>query len=91
MTKGAKAAIFVVAASLMNIAVTALIFVACLGLYSLTLGKLLPPTAVMWALVASFIIGMAGSFLVYKKALSWAQRKYRLDETLGLASRHPRD
>ncbi len=91
MTKGARAALFVVVASLLNIAVTALLFVASLGLYSLTLGRILPQSAVMWAVVASFMIGMAGSFLIYKKALSWAQRKFRLDESLGFVSKRPRD
>ena len=86
MTKGSKAAIFVIAASLLNIAVTAACFVACLGLYSLTLGRLLPPTAVMWAVVASFIISLAGSFFFYKKFLSFAQKKYNLDEKLGFTS-----
>jgi hypothetical protein len=71
--------------------VTALLFIACLGIYSLTLGKILPQTAVMWAVVASFIISMAGAFLAYKKALSWAQKKFNLDEKLGLYARRPGD
>jgi|GEM_PF-277276 len=83
MTKGSKAAIFVIAASLLNIAVTAIFFVACLGLYSLTLGRILPQTAVMWAVVASFVISLAGSFFFYKKFLSIAQKRYNLDEKLG--------
>jgi len=83
MTKGSKAAIFVITASLLNIAVTAILFLACLGLYSLTLGRILPQTAVMWAVVASFIISLAGSFFFYKKFLSFAQKKYNLDEKLG--------
>lgn len=83
MTKGSKAAVFVIAASLLNIAVTAIIFVACLGIYSLTLGRILPQTAVMWAVVASFIISLAGSFFFYKKFLAFAQRKFHLDEKLG--------
>ena len=47
MTKGAKTAIFVVVASLANILMTGIIFLACLALYAWTLGKLLPASAVM--------------------------------------------
>lgn len=84
MSKGAKAAIFVIVASLLNILLTGLLFIACLGIYSLTLGKLLPQTAVMWAVVASFVISMAGTFLIYRKALAFAQKKFNLEEKLGL-------
>jgi hypothetical protein len=83
MTKASKAAIFVIAASLLNILVTAILFILCLGLYSLTLGKILPQTAVMWAVVGSFVLSLAGSFFFYKKFLSFAQKKYNLDEKLG--------
>lgn len=91
MTKPAKTALFVVVASLANIAMTALIFVACLGIYSLTLGRILPPTAVMWAVVASFVISLVGAFLAYKKVLAYAQKKYNLDEKLGISQKRPLD
>lgn len=93
VNKGVKAAIFVVAASIGNIVATGLIFVACLWIYSLTLGRLLPRTAVMWAVVASFLLAMVGAFFLYRKALSIAQKKYNLEERLGLSSgpRKPRD
>ncbi|HWR13145.1 MAG TPA: hypothetical protein VN445_15075 [Rectinemataceae bacterium] len=84
MSKGAKAAIFVIVASLANILLTGLLFIACLGLYSLTLAKILPQTAVMWAVVVSFIASMAGTFVIYKKALAYAQKKFNLEEKLGL-------
>jgi len=93
MNKGVKTAIFVVAASIGNILATGLIFIACLWIYSLTLGRWLPPTAVMWAIVASFLLAMVGAFFLYRKALSLAQKKYNLEERLGFSSRpkKPRD
>jgi 5-bromo-4-chloroindolyl phosphate hydrolysis protein len=71
--------------------VTLAIFFACLGIYSISLGRILPASAVMWAVVVSFVIGMAGAFLIYKKVLAIAQKKYNLDEKLGLGPRRPRD
>ncbi|PKL06428.1 MAG: hypothetical protein CVV53_04360 [Spirochaetae bacterium HGW-Spirochaetae-9] len=93
MNRAARTAIFVIAASLGNILVTGVIFVACLGIYSLTLGRWLSPTAVMWAVVASFLIAMVGAFFLYKKALSFAQKRFNLEERLGLSSipKKPRD
>jgi len=93
MNKGAKAAIFVIVASIGNILATGLIFIACLGIYSLTLGRWLPQTAVMWAVVASFLIAMVGAFLLYRKALSFAQKKFNLEERLGFSytPKKPRD
>lgn len=87
MTKGVKTAIFVLAASVANIAATIAIFLACLGLYSVTLGRFLPQTAVMWAVVASFVVSMAGTFLLYKKFLALAEKKFQLSEKLGLGDR----
>jgi len=86
MNKAAKAAIFVIVASIGNILATGMIFIACLGIYSLTLGRWLPQAAVMWAVVASFLIAMVGAFLLYKKALSLAQKKFNLEEKLGFSS-----
>ena len=87
MKKGLKIAIFVVAASAANIAMTVAVFFACLGLNSLTLARLLPQTAVVWAVVASFVLSLAGAFLLYKKLLGLAEKKFRLSEKLGLSGR----
>lgn len=93
MNKGAKAAIFVIVASIGNILATGLIFIACLGVYSLTLGRWLPQSAIMWAVVASFLIAMVGAFILYRKALSFAQKKLNIEEMLGFSRspKKPRD
>lgn len=84
MTKGTKLGLFVLGATIFNLVATALIFVALIFLYSITLGRLLPPESILWAIVASFLLSMVGGILVYKKALSWARAKYGLDEKLGI-------
>lgn len=84
MTKGTKLGLFVLGATFFNLLVTALIFVGLISLYSLTLGRMLPPESILWAIVVSFLVSMVGGILVYKKVLGWARAKYGLDEKLGI-------
>ena len=84
MTKGTKLGFFVLGATIFNLLVTALIFVVLILLYSITLGRMLPPESILWAIVVDFLVSMVGGILVYKKALSWARAKYGLDEKLGI-------
>lgn len=91
MAKKAKVAVFLLAATILNIASTALLFIGLLALYSLTLGKILPQTAIMWAVVGSFILSLVGTVMLYKVLLSFARKKFDLDEYLGIASKKPRD
>lgn len=84
MTKGTKLGLFVLGATFFNLLVTALIFVGLISLYSLTLGRMLAPESILWAIVVSFLVSMVGGILVYKKVLSWARTKYGLDEKLGI-------
>jgi len=91
VTKGAKTALFVVVASLANILMTGIIFLACLALYAWTLGKLLPASAVMWAVVFCFVISLGATFVLYKKLLTIAQEKFHLEEKIGIQTRRSRD
>jgi hypothetical protein len=84
MTKGTKLGLFVLGATIFNLLVTALLFIALIFLYSITLGRMLPPESILWAIVVSFLASMVGGILVYKKTLSWARVKYGLDEKLGI-------
>jgi len=84
MNKGTKLGLFVLGATVFNLLVTAVLFVALISLYSFTIGKLLPPESVLWAIVVSFLVSMVGGILVYKKALGWARTKYGLDDKLGI-------
>lgn len=84
MTKGVKVAIFMAVASLGNVLVTGLIFAALLGLYSLTLAKLLAAEAVVWALLVCFVLSLVGAVLVYKKLLAILRKDGKLDAWLGM-------
>ncbi|MCX7027346.1 MAG: hypothetical protein NT061_07685 [Spirochaetes bacterium] len=84
MSKGARVAVFMALASLANIAVTGLLFIALLGLYSLTLAKILPPDAVIWVLMICFVLSLVGAVLVYKKLLALLQKDGKLDAWLGM-------
>jgi cytochrome c biogenesis protein CcdA len=75
------------AASLGNILVTAVIYVLSLGLYAITLGKILPQNSVVWAVGASFLISLIGSVLIYKKIIAKIRKKLDLDKWLGFSSK----
>jgi hypothetical protein len=87
MTKGARTFLFILAATVVNMLVTALVFVLLLVLYGFTLGRVLKlPTAAPVIFVA-FVASVLISGFAYKKALDWARAKWKLDEKLGLGSR----
>ena len=90
MKLGAKTVLFLVLASLANVLVTVIIFALCLGLYSLTLAKLLGPEAGQWAIVGSLLISMVGTYLIYKKLLEIARNRYNLDEKIGITGKGTR-
>jgi hypothetical protein len=88
MPRGLKIALFMLAASLGNVLVTALIFILSLGLYAITLGKILPQNSIVWAVGGSFLLSLIGSVLVYKKIISIIRKKVDLDRWLGFTPRH---
>ncbi len=69
MTKGTKTLLFLLLATIGNIALTAVFFLLLLWIYSMSLARILPSSAVVWAMTFSFILAMAGTFFVYKKLL----------------------
>lgn len=84
MTRGTRVALFMLGGTVFNILTTFVIFVSSLAIYSFTLAKILPESAIMWAIVASFVLSLVGAVLIYKKAISFLRAKYDLDEKLGL-------
>jgi ABC-type nickel/cobalt efflux system permease component RcnA len=90
MKIGAKTVLFLVVASLANVLVTVIIFALCLGVYSLTLAKLLGPEAGQWAIVGSLLVSMVGTYLLYKKLLGIARSRYNLDEIIGISGKGTR-
>jgi hypothetical protein len=80
MTRGAKTLLFLLLATLGNIALTALFFLLLLWLYSISLARLLPSTAVVWAMTVCFILAMAGTFFVYRRLLVLLRVKQHLEK-----------
>jgi hypothetical protein len=84
MSKGLRVAVFMALASLGNILITGIFFIALLGLYSLTLAKVLPPEAVIWALMVCFVLSLVGAVFAYKKILALLRRDGKFDAWLGM-------
>ncbi|MDX9827335.1 MAG: hypothetical protein RBT73_06270 [Spirochaetia bacterium] len=80
MTKGTKTLLFLLVATIGNIVLTAAFFLLLLWLYSISLARMLPGTAIVWALTLCFILAMAGTFFVYRKLLSLLRVRYHLEE-----------
>ena len=87
MNKGSKLALFVVAGTIFNLVSTVVLFLALLGVYSITLGRILPQSGITWAVLASFILSLVGSVYAYKKVLEIVRKKYDLDSLLGIKKR----
>ena len=80
MTKGTKTLLFLIVATIGNIVLTAVFFVLLLWLYSISLARILPGTAIAWVISLCFILAMAGTFFVYRKLLTLLRVRYHLEE-----------
>jgi hypothetical protein len=87
MTKGARTAIFILAATAANILVTALSFILLLVLYGLTLGRVLKIATAAPVILVAFLASIVISSIAYKKGLDWARKRWKLEEKLGLDQR----
>ncbi len=76
--------LFVLGATVMNLLLMVLCFAGLMGLYSLTLARLLPQQALLWALVVVFIGALVISTFVYRSLLKYLRERYHLDEYLGI-------
>jgi hypothetical protein len=83
MTKGAKTLLFIVVATLVNLGMTLLYFVALLALYGLTLGRVLKVTTAAPVLLIVFVGSVVLGSLTYGKLLKVFRKKYKLEEFLG--------
>ena len=86
MSKGIRIAVFMTLASLGNVLVTGLYFIALLGLYSLTFARLLSPEALVWVLMICFVLSLVGAVLTYRKVLALLRKDGRFDAWLGMKS-----
>jgi len=90
MTKGGKTALFMLIATVANILATAVAFVLILVLYGLTLGRVLKLESSAPVIIIAFIGSIVLAGFAYKKALDWANKKWHLEEKLGLGRRDKR-
>jgi uncharacterized protein YqfA (UPF0365 family) len=83
MTKREKAVVFMICATLLNILATALLFIALIALYSLTLGRWLKVGSAGLAVGISFILSVVLSAVIYKKVLEKLRKKINFEERFG--------
>lgn len=84
MTKRERTVLFVIGATVFNLALTVLITIAIFLAYVLTLARISPPQGVALPLGISFILGILLANLVYKKSLEILGRRINLEEKFGL-------
>jgi len=82
-----KIALFVLVATVANLALMVVCFVLLMALYSALLSKILPPEALVWAIAVAFLLALVISTLVYRRLLKFLRARYHLDEYLGLGKK----
>ena len=82
MSKAGAAALFVVLATIANLALTAVLFVGILFAYGLTLGRFLHLGA--FAVFGSFVIAIVLTVFVYNAILRRLRKRYDFEKLMGL-------
>jgi len=83
----AKVLLFVLGATLGNLALMAGSFALLMVLYSVLLAKILPPESLIWAIAVAFLLALVVSTFVYRRVLKLLRDRYHLDEMLGLTKK----
>ncbi len=83
----AKVLLFVLGATLGNLALMAVSFALLMLLYSVVLAKALPPEALIWAILVAFIFALVISTFAYRRILKLLRERYHLDEFLGITKK----
>ena len=83
MTKRERLILFMIGATLLNILLTAAIFIGLLVLYSLTLGQMLKLPSVGIVVAIAFVLAIVASSLIYKKVLVALRKKIDFEATFG--------
>lgn len=84
MKKASRLALFVVLATLFNIICVCAMFLALMLVFTATVSKFLSDSAKIWAVAVFFILSLVLSALIYRKAISYMRKKYRLDDFLDI-------
>ncbi len=82
MSKGGRATLFVILATIGNLLVTAILFFGILFAYGLTLGRFLHLGA--FAVFGSFVVAIVLTVFVYNAILKRLRKRYDFGKLLGL-------
>jgi hypothetical protein len=80
MNKKANTLLFILGATLFNIIVTVLCFMALLLLYARFLMPFIPENGRVWGFPLVFVAAMALSFLIYRFLLNLLMKKVAIDK-----------
>ncbi|GHT85025.1 hypothetical protein FACS1894137_08800 [Spirochaetia bacterium] len=80
MNRKMNTLLFVLAATLINIALTLIIFLGFYLLYAVLLSSRLPANSVIWCLALLFLAALVVSFLVYQALLKLFIRKMDVEK-----------
>jgi hypothetical protein len=84
MTKKTRTVLFMIGATLLNIVLTAVLFVGFLALYSVTLGQILKTPSAGLAIGVSFMLAIIASSVIYKKILELLRKRIDFEATFGI-------
>jgi intracellular septation protein A len=87
MKANGKALLFILVATLANMLATALIFVALLGLYGLTLGRVMKISSAAPVVFVAFAAAVVISGFIYNRVIKKLSAKYNLEGRLGINKR----
>ncbi|HET7839047.1 MAG TPA: hypothetical protein VFL04_04765 [Rectinemataceae bacterium] len=84
MTRGLKAVLFVLGATVANIILTGGFFIGLLALYGLTLGRLIKVPTAMPVILGAFVLAVVLASVTYGAVLKRLRKRYDLEKRLGL-------
>ncbi len=84
MTRGVKAVLFILAATVGNMILTAAFFVGLLALYGLTLARLIKVPTAMPVILVAFVLAVVLASLSYSAGLKYLKKRWDLEKRLGL-------
>jgi hypothetical protein len=80
MSKKSNTVIFLLAATVVNIIITVVIFLGLLVLYATVFANMLPKEAASWVLLLDFVISIVGSFFIYRLAVKLISKRWDFDK-----------
>ncbi len=80
MNKKANTILFMLGATILNVVMMVLIFLALFALYGFTIGQSVSPEATQIVLIVLFIGSIALTYFLYHKIVKWISNKWNLDE-----------